>query len=858
MRIIEALFGNLGAFQFAGIETLSVEFNSVLQIIIGTNGSGKSNLLRQLSPRPAAKADYEVDGEYGFRRLTIEHRGSVYTLISDFRKKSHPHQFWKDGVNLNEGGTTGVQDELVVTHLGYTSTVENILRGSYDFAHMSQGPRKTLLIETNPSKLGFILEDHKKVNSRIKACKNNLTMLHERKLSLEAKLIDASILTDFIRESDKLRDDTMANVRILGALQSQISNLRPKQFFTESDARRMISEAQTLRKKILVNSPEWSGLSYDSVSNEILILDNQTTEKKKELAVLEEELVEVVHSLNVNEDAVKELTDASALEEITLKITALEKEYADSIGLKTETPLPKDLLAVSEELLPTLQEYLTRFIGISSRIISVQTYDRKSRKMQDVQFRVTHYRRELDSLVARQEYLKRSQKIRLSDVPKDNCAQMACPLYANFRSTYDEVVAEYKRNDLRVKYLERKLHRAERYVELQNAELTALSQSNWWLQDLNQLIMHPSGVFRQYFRTGNVLNMLSQNPIVYYQRAKEHLDRSIKTYRLDEIETQLVKLGLEKQKHESSSEGTRVRLETLIENQKSKAVVLRQKILGIDRFVDFSKKKMRDLQKCLHTLHEVNEIGSSYEDVLKDLAIIQERKLLEELHDKIQTIQSEALIRLGEISVIIREQDILKSRYTEEVVGQIDVITNERKEWEAMERALNRIPHIHTVTYINAIIGIVNVLIAKIFAYEFKLIPLDVEKPLDYKFKAKVGTVVINDTNTCSQAQSDMVNLAFSLALRFLLGYEDYPIWLDEVGASFDVTHKHRLLDLLRHLVDEHKVSQMFLVNHHAAIHEGLANNETLVLNDANVLTPAKYNEHAVFNSGETFEDLLN
>jgi hypothetical protein len=40
----------------------------------------------------------------------------------------------------------------------------------------------------------------------------------------------------------------------------------------------------------------------------------------------------------------------------------------------------------------------------------------------------------------------------------------------------------------------------------------------------------------------------------------------------------------------------------------------------------------------------------------------------------------------------------------------------------------------------------------------------------------------------------------------------------------------------------------MFLVSHSSILHEGLMQSETLVLNEANIVTPALYNTHAVFN----------
>ena len=152
------------------------------------------------------------------------------------------------------------------------------------------------------------------------------------------------------------------------------------------------------------------------------------------------------------------------------------------------------------------------------------------------------------------------------------------------------------------------------------------------------------------------------------------------------------------------------------------------------------------------------------------------------------------------------------------------------------------------INYINTMVEIANDYIASVFTYELTLTKLPQDSRLDYRLPMVVSGIPLADITLGSKAQREIINLALHLAIRKVSQLENYPISLDEVGASFDNTHKHRLLDLLSYLIDGDKVSQMFLVNHHAAVHEGLSNGQTLILNTANVVAPQVYNEHAVFN----------
>ena len=67
-----------------------------------------------------------------------------------------------------------------------------------------------------------------------------------------------------------------------------------------------------------------------------------------------------------------------------------------------------------------------------------------------------------------------------------------------------------------------------------------------------------------------------------------------------------------------------------------------------------------------------------------------------------------------------------------------------------------------------------------------------------------------------------------------------------QLDPDFDPTHQQKLLDLFLFICDEHLATQLFIVNHHAVIHGGLMNTETLVLNDTNIMKTENYNQHVV------------
>ena len=77
-------------FPLDGMRGIRINPSSPVQIILGTNGSGKSALLSQCNPLPAEPGDFDdPTGKRGKGRKVYEtvRGGKHYLLISDYSKK---------------------------------------------------------------------------------------------------------------------------------------------------------------------------------------------------------------------------------------------------------------------------------------------------------------------------------------------------------------------------------------------------------------------------------------------------------------------------------------------------------------------------------------------------------------------------------------------------------------------------------------------------------------------------------------------------------------------------------------------------------------------------------------------------
>ena len=63
-----------------GISEINIVPQNKITLIIGTNGSGKSSLLKELTPLPAISQEYS---KTGFKYVEIEHDNKFFNLIKN-------------------------------------------------------------------------------------------------------------------------------------------------------------------------------------------------------------------------------------------------------------------------------------------------------------------------------------------------------------------------------------------------------------------------------------------------------------------------------------------------------------------------------------------------------------------------------------------------------------------------------------------------------------------------------------------------------------------------------------------------------------------------------------------------------
>lgn len=832
MLIKSITIRNLVAFQCAQISALTLTCDSPLQLILGTNGSGKSSLLNQLSPMPAVSTDYLKDG---VKDLEIEHKGKTYRLISDFRKKGNAHEFWVDGKNLNDGGTTDVQRELVQHHFGWNNDVHQLCYNTIPFCDMTPSQREAFFMRINPDGIYFLLEKNKRIKSTIGVTKGMLNTLMERKLVLESEMIDPGIVSSLKTEQETLEAHSKTVYSQLYLLEQETKDAPPDPGVWE--------ELKTHYQDVIsFFSPRL--IPYRDVEDEDL--NTQYTQAISDVKCYKEDIIqkweeECVQHETKRQELVRELEKIEISEsktELEEEILLLQTSYEKYTSHGLETPLSKTLVENTQYLSDF--ETLLQSFGVFEK--PLHTRKKIALKIHYGQ----HWIRRLETLLQEHQHLEeeweRLVKIQKSETITlpDQCGKEACVLYNSFMENQNTLSTQIETLQVKEAIIKKKVDRVTQWVN-------AFKESLPYLEEMKKCLNHLEDMLEKYpearyaFKSPTLLRDLGLNPMKIYHQLKLGWTQSQEYYKAQEIQKTLEEKQRILERVKERKEDYVVYLKKRIEELTEKTTHLNQTLTKYRTMCEETEKKAQEMRKTLDArkalkLHEewwtkTQQEYEAYQTYLK------KKTEKENLSLDLKNTQH----RLGEILSILKKQDSLQDRYQTEVLGQINHHEESLKDLNIVKDALAVLPQKRMIQFLNSVIRKVNQLIARVFTYEFVLTPIE---ELFFKFPYRANGHKAKDISTCSTAQKEMTNLAFTLVCRAILQIDTYPLLLDEVGKTFDITHQRRLLDLLMGILEEHRASQLFVVNHHSVIHSGLSQADILLLHDQNILKPERYNTH--------------
>lgn len=855
-------------FSHSNIKKVDVSFEDPVTAFLGTNGSGKSSLLRALTPYPPTRTEF---GPAGKIVKTLDHNGHIYELVSDFKNSAAPHMFLCDGVNLNLSGTTDTQKDLIEEHFGVTPMLDKIMAGEIKICTMSKVERKALFSSMYPSDLSFVLEYHKQVCSQSRACANQLKLLKSREATIRSSLMDGTEVNklhafvagaeDIIKRIDKCIIILEEQNRKYREMYQSLPG--PAMDYTAEQEKNLGKNIRDLGRDIL-----WRVRHLKFIDSKVKInladvhdLESRAKQRRMTIDVIKERISHLSAQIddisselarfNAYKEASTSVSEKNTLEERYKRCSEELMEVNSRLGGTTTAPLDiSSIDRIESELLPMTMRWVESFHSISERVIS-------SSELSELGIRLEHtrlvLRTEIDdtmSQIARELVEVEDRLTRLTSRSYPSECTMVCQL----RSTVEESIkaTQKRRSDL--------LDRRSR-ADKQAQELYAFVNDNSPVYDRQMRYHSEINRLTEWLRRYGVESIAfeGEDPVECCNfHCSDIPNRIIRACSLtryikqrDELSSELTSIQktLEKMSETRQLQMSMELIESTIKDKESKINAGAEEMIDLENRLSRETSIAEEMEDVSALTRELNIRVSDAEQLLNMERIEMITDFHKDLINELESTKFELNQELFSVNETISNRqkyiDILES----EIIPTTQKVEADKRLYDAIADGLSPskgLPCIYLVRFINRLIMRANKIISHVWMYGMELVYLKEDDELDFNIQVRIrGNTTVKDLSTLSMGQQTIVNLAMTLALCIERGLLDWmALRLDEVDGPLTDEHRTRLVCMLSDLVDKDNIRQLFLVNHFA-MQTGMSKCANVVLSSEGICVPDVYNSTA-------------
>jgi hypothetical protein len=774
-------------------EIFEHEFKSKITMIQGLNGSGKSASFDELSPLPADKAFFYKDG---YKEIHIQHDGKLFKLISDFTNGSH-FSFLMDDVEQNHANNVSTQRELAFLYFNINQSIHDILIGKESLTTMSLIARKKLFSAITHLNIDKVLDNYNTLKEELR---NNEVILKSQ-TSLyqaeESKLTN----TNHIQTLQETLTRTKTHIDFLIGLRTELH-----QYKTTVNIDERCQQLKTLQTKLqdTINKyythitafpkehvSEYT-LKYTSQLNLITYqLDQVYTtieRKQQELNLLNITKASDFNTLNDKLTNIEEMKQRLTSSLFFFKNTESDPQAIRSDLYKLESVLPEILRTIPtntekrltkvryEELLSIKKNLLDEFTTVATQELTL-----------------TKEQQELNATSDDVSCPKCAHTWSIKDIPSlliKNKTALSKVLQRKI-----DLQTQLKTTDTEIEQIRQYFVLYDQYTSLRNTTQHHLKPI-WNLIDEQVLILKDPVKILTYLDDATIeVNTLEKIQSLVQEKneltKKINLFTEFKDVSLTSLTSEINELFLTSQELQATKVSLLSTLDTIA------------KVTTLYTFIDRLRTHLEASVSDLHTTnvsYTISDILNVLESDLSKYKIV----LIEtekELH-KYETIQYTLQKHKKTIDDTQLNIKVLK------------IILDELSPKNGLiAKSIS--------SFLNMIIVNVNKSINSVWNYKMELKPINIESDnLDYRFKVEVeDKLTINDAGNCSRGMKEIIDLSFKLVVYKLLGMEQYPLWLDELGSHIDKHHMDKLIYFIQQIAMSDKYSQIFIISHKDNLH---------------------------------------
>lgn len=803
-------------FALSGITYLELTLTEIYQIILGTNGCGKSSLLKELTPFPAHSKRYRKDGYKIFR---CEHRGSHYVLTSTFAGGAK-HTFEKDGVTLHNQGNATIQRELVKQHFGIDESIQAILTGQKLFTRMSTAERREWLMEFSGNQYDYAMKVYNLLKTKYRDTQGVVKHLNKRLADETEKLPSVATLQSYKEQCAELKND-------LDVLLEWRDNSLPSEETVTRRISQLTSELSEICNKIID-----ADMTAPHGYNPLTSISYHIGKRTAHLSQLQEDLSRLYDTHNELDDTCMRLEEMDVENRDGLLATydRLRKQR-DSVEYNVYGQLsdPRESKMATEVIRDTLLNLLSQLPRIAEDMLL--TTPQIKEQIQWMENDLSATKEKFATLTHHVQHIQNSEK---THCPK-------CK-YSWFNGDPQNGIG-----DMLVQ------------VEILR---TAIATKQAALQEHRELLetkIEHNAIFRQ------ISQLMSNN------RYLTPLWRDISTMWCGNILAYPITLAFGEWEHAVAISSHVDELDTNLRKiDESLTVLSEDNNKTLSTYAAQRNDCQRNIELVMMQIDMLKiELGllKRYEETIVGFDNLQKRFMelaaqSDDEHAAIVKIREQESISefmrskhsaLGSLEHVLSKANIAEG-ILREMEKQKEEVLLDGEAYACMVKELSPTDGLIADCmkgFITIFAQQMTDIIKNIWTYDLVVLPCKVgeKDELDYRFPLRAGMSLedADDVSEGSTSQVDVVDFAFRIMTILYLGLEDMPFYLDEPATTMDEAHRSNIILFIKEYVDMRKASQLFLVSHYFQQSGAFHPSETLLLDATNIVNvPGVYNRHAI------------
>lgn len=808
-------------------ETLVYEPTLPIQLIIGSNGAGKSSLIFEMFPLASSKDDF---GEGGYKEAVYDHEGKRYKAHSYFRNnKDMVHELsvqTEDGEwqNLNDGPTAKVHNENVEKIFNITPNDRQLLLSINKFSAMLPDKRRELFTRMSDVDYTFGLSLYQRIQKEVKTVNAVIKYLQESLLSETSNVISEDQVKQIQATTMELHAELQKLYKVKTPFKAGFSGLSDRIRKNLNDTRAIVDRIMSIE------------LAYPTqVSDPNPELIRQLLRSKEDELVWTKSRIDVVHRTYYElKSKVGDINIAQGayVAETQARVNKLEEELANQ----------RSLVAIADKVKDEdIETFVKNFEAVYSPLMEIfaKQPDNSEKfysgaKLKELNARIEHQRQEYRERNIEANRL-RSSITHLKEHEQKPATE--CPRCKHqWRIGFDKALLEEQTEIMeqvgkRLEQLEQEeretrqtIHEVDQYLQL-------------YLQYLS--IMRTNPALYPLWDVLQANNLAFENAVLSVSTINKFYSDLPSLNKIDNLLKEL------RSAKETIEQFQALDLKEIQKNQDQ----MREQETELSNYSITERALVVEIRELTAYLKQVDELANLETQLAYniDLADTLTEEVLEREHHHL----IEEMIRNVQSSLSAKESILQAAQQARGNMADLEARLEQAK---LKERSLKLLISTFSPTegliaegmtgFVNNYMTQVNKVIASIWSYDMYVLPVTVGETesadLTYRFPLQLYGMPkpLKDIVEGSLSMQQLFDMAFRVVGMAYLGLEHMPLFLDEFGTGFDEHHKNEALKAIRKIIEQMGFEQTFIISHDSNNYGGLSNAELCVLCDKNVLIP--------------------